>query len=82
MIIKQGIVKVVLGNKIDGATNSIWWRISRTTLQKTMFRVSQQNNFYYAKVYHYTRLGTKKGFTGQQLGYIYWYNGVLTSRTL
>ncbi len=74
--ISQGLVKVVLGEK--GRTSYKWWRISRTKLATLANRVSSENNFYYAKVYEYKRLGHKKGIVGNQIAYIYWKEGVLT----
>lgn len=77
MEIKQGLIKVVFGDK--GNTTFNWWRVSRTNVDKLAIRVSSQPNFYYAKLYEYKRLGTKKGIVGKQIAYIYWKEGVLTS---
>ena len=76
MRIKQGLIKVVIGDKKQSTFK--WWRISRAQLDKVALRVSSEPNFYYAKVYEYVRLGKRKGYVKQQIAYIYWKNGVLT----
>lgn len=78
MKISQALIKIVQGSK--GSASHKWWRVSRTTLEKIASRVSSEHNFYYAKVYHYTRNPRQKGKgkVGKQIGYIYWKDGVLT----
>lgn len=77
--ISEAVVKVVTGNKEN--SSHVWWRKSRTkwnTLENQLFKVP---NFYYAKVYRYKRIkGMKRnGEVGEQLGYIYWKEGILTT---
>jgi hypothetical protein len=81
--INEAIVKVVIGKK--GNTQHKWWRKSRTkwrALENQLFKVP---NFYYAKVYRYEPIGRKKkgkrrdGVVHEQIGYIYWKDGILTT---
>lgn len=83
MRIKQGLVKVVFGNKIDGVSHFVWYRISRRRLEQLADYLSKQNGFYYAKVYEYQRLGKRKGNVQNQIAYIYWdKHGFLNYKTL
>lgn len=80
MTVSQGLVKVVFGNKIDGASHFVWHRISRRKISSLERYYGRQNNFYYAKIYEYKRLGKRKGYVTKQLGYIHWSNdGILTT---
>jgi len=77
--ISEAVVKIV--TKTGESTQTKWWRKSRTkwsTLETQCFKVP---NFYYAKVYRYERIkGMKRnGKVHEQLGYIYWKDGILTT---
>lgn len=80
MTISQGLVRVYFGNKETGVSHKVWHRISRRKWRSLENYYGKQPNFYYAKVYQYTRLGKRKGTVGSQIGYIYWKNGVLTTK--
>ncbi|OQD41496.1 hypothetical protein BUL40_15575 [Croceivirga radicis] len=73
MRIKQGLMLVVYGNKETGKTGHTWFRISRRKVEDLPKVVSRLNNFYYAKIYNYKRLGKKKGYPIKpHIAYIYW----------
>lgn len=81
MTISQGLVKVVYGNKIDGASHFAWHRISRRKWSSLERYYGSLPNFYYAKVYEYNRLGKRRGHVTKQLGYIHWdKDGILTTK--
>ncbi|RIV68719.1 hypothetical protein D2U88_16145 [Flagellimonas aequoris] len=80
MTISQGLVKVVFGSKENGATHFVWHRISRRKWSSLERYYGSLSNFYYAKVYSYKRLGKRKGYPIEQIGYIHWdKDGILTT---
>jgi len=92
MRINQAVILIVTGSK--GNTSKKWWRLSRTTLSMTVERMRNIPHFYYAKIYDYqqgNKVGTRKSKSGKskplrvkgtvknQIAYIYFKNGSLTS---
>lgn len=70
MRVKQGLVKVVIGEK--GNNYHKWHRISRNDLNRYASYLETIPSFYYAKVYEYVRLGKRKGYVTKQIAFINW----------